>query len=357
MTCGLEFSIFFHPTCCLDRETADSPYRNTARALPRVRVPPAVAAKTPQAALSLTVLKVLISGASGMVGQALCRSLEADGHRVLRLVRNQSQLSDADAVLWSPADQTVDVPTLEGHGPIDAVVHLAGEGIAAARWSAAQKTRIRESRVVGTGVLAKAIAGLPKPPSVLVSASAIGFYGDRGEEWVEESDEAGEMFLSDLCRDWESATGPAREAGIRVVNHRIGVVLSAEGGALKKMLLPFKLGLGGRVGSGKQYWSWITLQDLVASIRHVIDDNSISGPVNAVAPTPATNLEFTRSLGRVIRRPTLFPMPAFAARLVLGEMADELLLASARVRAGVLEQSGFRWTHPELEEALRTVLE
>ena len=301
-------------------------------------------------------MKVLISGASGLVGQALTKSLEADDHRVLRLVRNPAQLSDADAVLWSPADGTVDTAALESHGPIDAVVHLAGEGIAAAKWSAAQKARIRDSRIGGTGVLVEAIVGLSEPPGVLVSASAIGFYGDRGPGWVDESDEPGEMFLSDLCRDWEAATGPAREAGIRVVNHRIGVVLSTDGGALAKMLLPFKLGLGGRVGSGDQYWSWITLDDLAASIRHVIDHESISGPVNAVAPVPSTNLEFTKSLGRALRRPTIFPLPAFVARLMLGEMADELLLGGARVRAGVLEQTGFEWTHPELDGALQHVL-
>jgi uncharacterized protein (TIGR01777 family) len=164
------------------------------------------------------------------------------------------------------------------------------------------------------------------------------------------------MFLSEVCREWEAATSAASGAGIRVVQHRFGVVLSTDGGALAKMLLPFKLGLGGRVGSGDQYWSWITLDDLVASIRHVIDDESISGPVNAVAPTPSTNLEFTRSMGRALHRPTIFPMPAFVARLMLGEMADELLLGGARVRAGVLERTGFQWAHPELDGALQHVL-
>lgn len=301
-------------------------------------------------------MKVLVSGASGLVGRALGKSLEADGHQLLRLVRNPEQLSDADTVLWSPADGSVDVAALEEQGRIDCVVHLAGEAIAAARWSAAQKARIRDSRVVGTGMLSEALAGLREPPGVLVCASAIGWYGDRGPEWVDESDEPGEMFLSALCRDWEAAAEPARKAGIRVVNHRLGVVLSTDGGALAKMLLPFKLGLGGRVGSGDQYWSWITLDDLVASIRHVIDDESISGPVNAVAPVSSTNLEFTRSLGRALRRPTIFPMPAFVARLMLGEMADELLLCSARVRAGVLERTGFQWAHPALDGALQQVL-
>ena len=301
-------------------------------------------------------MKVLLSGASGLVGTALSKSLSSDGHQVLRLVRGSSPASNADAITWSAVEGTVDTEALATHGRLDAVVHLAGEGIANRRWTAAQKARLRDSRVIGTRGVAEAVAGLPEPPGVLVSASAIGWYGDRGAEWVDETDEPGEMFLSDLCRDWEAATTTAREAGIRVVNHRIGVVLSANGGALTKMLLPFKLGLGGRVGSGDQYWSWITLDDLVASIRHVIDTETISGPVNAVAPAPATNLEFTKSLGKVLRRPTLFPMPAFVARLMLGQMADELLLGGARIRASVLEQTGFRWTHPELDEALADVL-
>ena len=276
---------------------------------------------------------------------------------MIRLVRNPSQLSETGTLLWSPVDQAIDGDTLKSHGRLDAVVHLAGEGIAAARWSTTQKARIRDSRIVGTRLLANTIAGLPEPPGTLVSASAIGFYGDRGDDWVEESDQAGDMFLSDLCRDWEAGTKPAGQAGIRVVNLRIGVVLSKKGGALQKMLLPFKLGFGGRVGSGRQFWSWITLNDLVASIRHVIDTDSIVGPVNAVAPTPATNLEFTKTLGKVLFRPTLFPLPAFIARLMLGGMADELLLASARVRPGVLEDTGFAWIHPELEGALRHALQ
>ena len=301
-------------------------------------------------------MKVLLSGASGLVGTALSKSLSSDGHQVLRLVRGSFPASDADAITWSAVEGTVDTQALAAHGRLDAVVHLAGEGIANRRWTTAQKARLRDSRVIGTRGLAEAVAELPEPPGVLVSASAIGWYGDRGAEWVDETDEPGEMFLSDVCRDWEAATTPAREAGIRVVNHRIGVVLSANGGALTKMLLPFKLGLGGRVGSGDQYWSWITLDDLVASIRHVIDTETISGPVNAVAPAPSTNLEFTKSLGKALRRPTIFPMPAFVARLMLGQMADELLLGGARIRASVLEQTGFQWTHRELDEALVDVL-
>ena len=301
-------------------------------------------------------MKVLLSGASGLVGTALTKSLSSDGHQVLRLVRGSSPASDADAITWSAVEGTVDTQALAAHGRLDAVVHLAGEGIANRRWTTAQKARLRDSRVIGTRGLAEAVAELPEPPGVLVSASAIGWYGDRGAEWVDETDEPGEMFLSDVCRDWEAATTPAREAGIRVVNHRIGVVLSANGGALTKMLLPFKLGLGGRVGPGDQYWSWITLDDLVASIRHVSDTETVSGPVNTVAPAPSPHLEFTKSLGKALRRPTIFPMPAFVARLMLGQMADELLLGGARIRASVLEQTGFQWTHRELDEALVDVL-
>lgn len=301
-------------------------------------------------------MKVLISGASGLVGSALTESLEAAAHQVIRLVRSESQASEPDAVLWSPTEGTVDTEALIGHGRLDAVVHLAGEGIAAGRWTEAQKARILNSRVDGTRTLAEALAGLPQRPGVLVSASAIGWYGDRGSEWVSESDEPGEIFLSEVCREWEAAAAAAVEAGIRVVNHRVGVVLDKKGGALAKMLLPFKLGLGGRVGSGGQYWSWITLRDLVASIRHVIDTETIAGPVNAVAPAPSTNLEFTRSLGRALRRPTLFPLPGFVARLMLGQMADELLLGGVRVRASVLEQTGFEWSDPELDGALERIL-
>ncbi len=301
-------------------------------------------------------MQVLISGASGLVGRALVTSLAADGHQVIRLVRSSQQAEEPDAILWSPRDGTIDSAGLEAAGRFDAAVHLAGEGIAAKRWTDAQKKRILESRVHGTRLLANARAGLSTAPGVFVSASAIGWYGDRGDEWLDESAEAGDIFLSEVCREWESATAPAVEAGMRVVLHRVGVVLSQDGGALAKMLTPFRLGLGGRVGSGQQYWSWISLEDLVRSIRHVIDDETIAGPVNAVAPHPATNSEFTRTLGKCLRRPTVFPLPAFVARLMLGQMADELLLGGARVRPGVLDATGFEWAHPNLPDALAAVL-
>ncbi|HCK53504.1 MAG TPA: TIGR01777 family protein, partial [Planctomycetaceae bacterium] len=252
------FSIFCHPAGCPDGVPAVIAYRETTGTLTGVDLPVRLSARNRDPNRAHVMSQILISGASGMVGQALCASLESDGHQVIRLVRNPSQLSETGTVLWSPVDQAIDGDTLKSHGRLDAVVHLAGEGIAAARWSTTQKARIRDSRIVGTRLLANTIAGLPEPPGTLVSASAIGFYGDRGDDWVEESDQPGDMFLSDLCRDWESETDPARQAGIRVVNHRIGVVLSKTGGALQKMLLPFKLGFGGRVGSGRQFWSWIT---------------------------------------------------------------------------------------------------
>ncbi len=301
-------------------------------------------------------MKVLISGSTGLVGSALVEALQTDGHEVVRLVRREPEQPREATVGWDPAAGAIDSETLAATGRLDAVVHLAGESIAGGRWTAARKARIRDSRVDGTGLLARSLAELADPPRVLVSASAIGWYGDRGEEWMDESQPPGSSFLCGVCRDWEAAAEPARTAGIRVVHPRIGVVLSSRGGALQKMLLPFKLGLGGRVGSGAQHWSWITIDDVVAAIRHAIANDNVEGPVNTVAPTPATNAEFTTALGRVLGRPTILPMPAFAARLLLGEMADELLLSSTRVRPGVLDDTGFAFAYPNLEKALRHVL-
>ena len=299
-------------------------------------------------------MKVLISGSSGLVGSALVRLLEGSGHEVVRLVRRTPDPGGGTAANWDPAAGTIDAAALEG---LDGVVHLAGENIAGGRWNQALKERIRSSRVDGTRLLAETLAGLDRPPQCLLSASAIGFYADRGDEQLDESSPVGAGFLADVCRAWESAAEPAREAGIRVVNLRIGVVLASDGGALKKMLLPFKLGLGGRVGSGRQWWSWIAIDDVVGAIQHALLTESLTGPLNLVAPNPATNLEFTKALGRVLRRPTVFPMPAFAARLALGEMADELLLASTRVDARRLTDSGYEFRCPGLDGALRHVLE
>jgi uncharacterized protein (TIGR01777 family) len=234
-------------------------------------------------------------------------------------------------------------------------VHLAGENIAE-RWTPAKKVQIRDSRVKGTELLSKTLAGLSSPPAVLVSASAVGYYGDRGEEPLTDDSAPGRGFLAEVCQAWEAATEPARERGIRVVRLRLGVVLSAAGGALAKMLPPFRLGLGGRLGSGRQYVSWIALGDVVGSIQHAIVTGGLQGATNAVAPRAVTNQEFTKTLGKVLARPTAIPLPAFAARLMFGEMADELLLASARVQPAKLLASGYQFRHPELEAALRHLL-
>ena len=307
---------------------------------------------TEPAPVDTTRQTIAISGSTGLVGRVLCDALATDGLRMLRLVR-RDQPSDHETVRWDPASGPANPAQLEG---IDAVVHLAGENIAEGRWSNAKKRRIRDSRVVGTRSLCESLISLERPPSVLVAASAIGFYGDRGDEILDETSAAGSGFLSDVCREWETATQPALDRGIRVVNLRIGVVLSTAGGALKKMLLPFQFGAGGRVGSGRQYWSWIALDDLVRVIRYCLEGTQLRGPVNAVAPAPVTNSEFTAVLGRVLRRPTLLPLPAFAARLVLGEMANELLLSSARVIPKRLQESGFTFRHDQIEGALRKEL-
>lgn len=297
-------------------------------------------------------MKVIVTGASGLIGTALVPFLTTGGHRVTRLVRSQPRLGAAE-VQWDPMAGQIDLGSLEG---IDAVVHLAGENIAAGRWTVEQKTRVRDSRVKGTRVLCEALVGLSQPPQVLASASAIGYYGDRGEEVIREDSPPGRGFLAEVCRDWEAATEPAAQKGMRVVHLRIGMVLSTAGGALAKMLPPFKLGAGGVIGTGKQYMSWVGIDDVVGAIHHVLSTDTVHGPVNLVAPHPVTNSEFTKTLGRVLGRPTLFPLPAFAARLLFGEMADELLLASTRVEPSRLMETGYTFRHPDLEAALRHVL-
>jgi uncharacterized protein (TIGR01777 family) len=254
---------------------------------------------------------------------------------------------------WGLEAREIDDTALAG---ADAVVHLAGESIAAGRWNSARKRRILESRVRGTSALCAALARTPRPPPVLITASAIGFYGDRGDELLDEASPAGRGFLADLCREWEAASAPAETLGVRVVKLRIGIVLSRHGGALPRMLLPFRLGLGGVVGSGRQYWSWVTLTDLIGIVMHALETPGLRGPVNAVSPQPATNAEFTRELGKVLHRPTLLPLPAFMARVVLGEMADELLLSSSRVIPHALQSSGYRHRYAELGEGLRHAL-
>ena len=269
-----------------------------------------------------------------------------------RLVRSEPAAGDR-AIRWDPDQGKLDLAGLEA---IDVVVHLAGENIASGRWTAEKKARIRDSRVKGTRLLSETLSRLTQPPRVLVAASAIGFYGDRGDELLTEVSPRGSGFLAEVCQEWEQATQPASQRGIRVVNLRFGVILSPAGGALAKMLTPFRMGVGGKIGSGRQYMSWIALDDATGAVQHALANGSLHGPVNGVAPRPVTNLEFTKTLGRVLVRPTILPMPVFAARLAFGEMANELLLASARVEPSALVKGGYVFGHPDLEGALRFLL-
>jgi uncharacterized protein (TIGR01777 family) len=295
---------------------------------------------------------IAVTGSSGMVGSRLVSALESRGDLVRRLVRHEVQDAERE-IAWNPDAGQIDAAELNG---VDAVVHLAGENIAGRRWSDDFKRRILESRTKGTRLLAETLAGLEMKPSVLVSASAIGYYGSRGDEEVDELAPSGNGFLAEVCREWEAATEPAHDAEIRVVKLRIGPVLSSDGGALAKMLPPFKMGLGGVIGSGRQYFSWITLDDLVGAIQFALDNGNIVGPVNAVTPHPVTNREFTKTLGRVLGRPTIFPMPAFAARLAFGEMADEMLIGGVRVAPHELIKTEFPFAYPELEPALQHLI-
>ncbi len=297
-------------------------------------------------------MRIAVSGSTGLIGSEVVTVLSAAGHEVVRLVRRAPAPAEK-AVRWDPEKGGVDAAGLEG---LDAVVHLAGENIAAGRWTAARKAAIRDSRVNGTRLLCDTLAGLSRPPKTLVCASAIGYYGDRGEELLTEDSSPGAGFLPEVCREWEAATEVAARKGIRVVALRIGVVLSPRGGALSRMLPPFRAGLGGVIGNGRQYVSWIALDDLVGVVLHALRSGELCGPVNAVAPVPVTNREFTEALGKVLSRPTLLPVPAFALRLALGEMADALLLASARVAPRRLEETGYRFRFPELPAALRHLL-
>lgn len=297
-------------------------------------------------------MRVLISGSTGLIGQRLVDDLTRNGDTVVRLVRGASPVT-GEKIQWSPATGDVDASRLEG---FDAVIHLAGESIADGRWTEAKKKRIRDSRTIGTRHLSERLAKLAAPPKVFVSSSAIGYYGDRGETPVDETATPGSGFLPDVCRDWEDATQPAAARGIRVVLIRTGIVLDANGGALAKMKLPFSLGVGGRLGDGRQYMSWISLDDIVGAYRHAIATPSLSGPVNGVAPEAVTNSDFTRALGRALHRPTIFPVPQFAASLLLGEMADALLFASQRIVPTRLLSTGYRFLHPDLDSALKAAL-
>lgn len=263
-------------------------------------------------------------------------------------------MNGSDCFSWDPVEKRINPKAFED---ADVVVHLASENIASGRWTTAQKSRILDSRVVGTRLISEAVAKLPRPPKALICASAIGYYGNRGDEVLCEDSESGRGFLAEVCREWERATAPARTRSIHVVNLRFGMILSRQGGALRKMLTPFRLGLGGVVSNGRQYWSWVTLNDVVRAIQFVMANKTIQGAVNVVSLRPVTNREFTRVLGEVLHRPTIFPMPALVARALLGEMADELLLASTRVLPKRLKAAGFTFEHANIETALPAVLE
>lgn len=296
-------------------------------------------------------MKILITGSTGLVGTQVVRMLEAQ-HDVVRLVRESTKSRTEQDAVWDPNADSMDLQCLED---ADAVVHLAGENLGR-RWNPALKQKIRDSRINGTRLLSESIAKCSKPPKVLIAASAIGYYGSRGDEEMVEASSPGSGFLADVVADWEAATSPASEAGIRVVNLRTGVVLSNRGGAIHSMMRPFKLCLGGIVGNGRQYWSWIEVSDVARIVAFALNNESISGPLNTVAPVAVTNREFTKAFGRVISRPTIFPMPAFLAKLVLGEMGEELLLSSTRVVPQKLLEAGFEYGYPELDGALRNAL-
>jgi hypothetical protein len=299
-------------------------------------------------------MRIAVSGSTGLVGSEVVTVLSGAGHEVARLVRRAPAHEEKSVLRWEPEKGEIDAVGLEG---LDVVVHLAGENIASGRWTAARKAAIRDSRVKGTRLLCDTLAGLARPPKTLVCASAIGIYGDRGEDVLTEESPAAEGFLPGVCREWEAASGAAARKGIRVVALRIGMVLSPKGGALPRMLPLFRGGLGGVIGSGRQYVSWVALDDLPLILLHALQCGALSGPVNAVAPRPVTNREFTEALGKVLSRPTPLPVPAFALRLAVGrEMADALLLASARVVPRRLEETGYSFRYPELEGALRHLL-
>ncbi|WP_338676264.1 TIGR01777 family oxidoreductase [Streptomyces sp. SCSIO 30461] len=297
-------------------------------------------------------MRIAITGSNGLIGKALVRSLTADGgHEVVRLVRRS--VRTPDEVRWDPVRQEVDALGLDG---CDAVVHLAGAGVGDHRWTEAYKKEIRDSRVLGTATIAQAVASLEEPPRVLVCGSAIGYYGDTGDRAVDETAPPGSGFLAGVCEEWEAAAAPAQEAGIRVAFARTGLVVAREGGAWGRLFPIFRAGLGGRLGSGRQFWSFISLEDEVAAFRHIIDADELSGPVNLTAPNPLTNREITAAMGRVLRRPTLFAVPPFALRAAMGEFSDDVL-ASQRVLPRRLLDSGFEFAHPSIDESIRAAVD
>lgn len=297
-------------------------------------------------------MKILLSGSSGLVGSAFQEFLKGKEHTIVRLVRHK-QGQDDHTILWDSQKHFVDGQSLEG---FDAVVHLSGENIAGGRWNEALKQKILDSRVKSTQLLSQTFSTLNHPPRVFVSASAVGFYGNCGDMVCTEKTECGIGFLADVCRQWEEAANLAGSIGIRTVNLRFGVILSAKGGVLAKMLTPFKFGLGGMLGSGNQYMSWIAIDDVVAIILQAIENSSLTGPINVVAPNPVTNRQFTKTLGEVLHRPTIMTVPAFVLRFLLGrEMADEMLLSSVRAMPECLLNSGYHFIYPNLNEALQCI--
>lgn len=300
-------------------------------------------------------MEIAVSGASGLIGTGLLDALRGSGHVVRRLVRGVS--TQPGRVSWDPVAGRIEEGGLDG---VEAFVHLAGEGIGEKRWSAEQKERIRSSRTLGTSLVARSLAAMAKPPQVLLSASAIGWYGNRGDEVLTESSKAPEPsdFLSEVCVDWEAATAPATDAGIRTVLMRTGIVLTPSGGALGRMITPFRLGLGGRIASGKQWMSWISLEDEIGAILHLLKESSVSGPVNLTAPEPATNLDFTKALGAAVHRPTILPTPLAPLKIALGaELVTALLVNGQRVLPSALEVSGYKFKQPDIKNALVSMLE
>lgn len=305
--------------------------------------------------VNLRMSRLLVSGASGPIGTALLPTLESSGAHIVRLRRRntaRNTTNDQEHIPWDPA-QPVSPDAVSG---FDAVIHLAGESIVG-RWTPAKKAKIRDSRVLGTHNLAKALAQAKEKPEVFLSSSAVGYYGNRSDELLREESSSGAGFLPEVCREWEAATRPAAEAGIRTVQIRTGVVLSPKGGALGKMLLPFKLGVGGRMGDGRQWMSWIDVDDMVGAIHHILKNDLLHGPVNLVAPKPVTNLEFTKTLASALSRPAIFPVPAFAARMAFGEMGEEVLLWSQRVEPAKLIMSGYPFRFRDLRKSLEHVLD
>ena len=293
------------------------------------------------------LMKILLTGASGLIGSALAPFLASEGHEIIKLKR-ATELMDCRQRSWDPEAGKI---ALADGGPFEAVIHLAGETIAQ-RWTAAAKLRIRDSRINGTRLLSEALVRFPQPPKLFICASATGYYGNRGDELLDEQSSPGRDFLAEVCREWEAAAQSVAEHGARVVNLRFGIVLASQGGALRKMLPAFRFGVGGKLGDGRQYWSWIAIDDLLSVIRHVLRNDALRGPVNVVSPQPVTNGEFTRTLGSVLRRPTLFRVPDLAVRFLFGEMGEAALLASCRALPSRLEHSGFAFQFPTLKAAL-----